>query len=461
MKKQESGVPRLAKKMSIVSRTLRPQLVIAFCLMSVIPILALLNFIFPSFLPRNFFLTIIATIIFLAIFGFLIIKRIVDPIIKINSDIKVIASGELSHRIDIKREDEIGEISLALNQLTQNIKSNMDELKIYGERTKDINVQINKQVIALNGLLQISNLIAKGADIKDVFEAAITRLAQMSNSSFVFLLLKKESGFEIVNHYGIPEDVQVAMTDPVHAYLFNNLFLTKPYFKMDASAHRGDLEDFPKILKIKNILACPVVVQREALGILGIGNAVEGFRYSEDDVELLNIFAKQLSIAVENDFLIRKVKDLEVKDPLTGLYNRRYILSRFNEEILRAISHQKPCSFIIMKIVNMQDLRLQFGEAAYENLLRKIAQLLKTSLGEMDRAGRMEDDEFSIILPERNKRQAQTITSQIKEKIGLAFNEEESPRRPQVSLGVVENPIDGVDSSFLIQKAKELIHAEG
>jgi diguanylate cyclase (GGDEF)-like protein len=452
---------KLARKMSIASRALRPQLAIAFCLMSVIPILALLNFIFPSFLPRNFFETIIITIITLSLFGFLIIKRIVDPIIKINSEIKVIASGELSHKIDIDREDEIGEISEALNQLTQNIKSNMDELKIYGERTKDINVQINKQVIALNGLLQISNLISKGMDLKDIFEATISRLAQMSSSSAVFLLSKKENGFQIVNHYGLSEDVLAAATDPTNAYLFNNLFVKKPYAKTERPVLAGNLEELPKVLKIKNILTCPVMVQGGVWGILGVGNQLYSFRYSEDDIELVNIFSKHLSIAVENDFLVRKVKELEIKDPLTGLYNRRYILSRFNEEILRAISHQKPCSFIIIKIANMQDLRLQFGEAAYESLLREIAQLLKTCLGEMDRAGRMEDDEFSVILPERNKRQAQSITSQINDKIQLAFNKEGLERRPVVNLSVVENPIDGADSSFLIQKAKELIHAEG
>jgi hypothetical protein len=83
----------LSKKLSIASRSLRPQLIIAFCLMSIIPILALLNFVFPSLLPKNYLLIIVFVVVIMSLLGFIVVKRIVDPIIEINSEVKVSLPG--------------------------------------------------------------------------------------------------------------------------------------------------------------------------------------------------------------------------------------------------------------------------------------------------------------------------------------------------------------------------------
>ncbi len=448
---------KLGKKMSISSRSLRPQLIIAFCLMSVIPILALLNFIFPSLFPRGPLPAIIITVIAMSFLGFTLIKRIIDLIIEISSEARIIANGELSRTINIARDDEIGELSTALNQLTQHIKGNMDELRIYGERTKEINLQINKQVIALSGLLQISNLITQNAELKDVFEITISKLAQVASSSLAFVLLKKDDNFETVTHYGLKADILAAMKLPANVYLFNNLLTDKPYFKTDANAQAGGAIELLKTLNARNLLIYPILVQGKVGGFVGMGNQLNNFKYSDEDIELLSIFAKQLSIALENDFLSRKVKDLEIKDALTGLYNRRYIVARLDEEILRAISRQRPCAFITLKVKNLKDVQLRSGNLAAEDTLIKTASVLKSCAGEIDRVGRIAGDEFGMVLPEKNKRAAQNLALQINEKVLLAFREQEPDRQAIVQLSVVENPIDGADAPSLMQKAEEAI----
>ncbi|MFA5038497.1 MAG: diguanylate cyclase [Candidatus Omnitrophota bacterium] len=447
----------IAKKLSISSRSLRPQLIIAFCLMSIIPILALLNFVFPSVLPRNFLLIIIVTIVLLSILGFIVIKRIIDPIIEINSEVKVIANGELSHQINISREDEIGELGQSLNQLTQRIKSNMDELKIYGERTKEINLQINRQVIALNGLLQISNLITKSAHLKDVFDVTISKLAQMAQSSLAVLIFKKQDGFDVAAQYGVSDEVVAGlMMSSNSGLLYHLLAASKPFLKVDEAVQGGVAEELLKILDARNLLIYPVLVQGKPHGICIIGNQLEKFRYTNDDVELLSIFAKQLSIAVENDFLSHKVKDLEVKDALTGLFNKRYVIMRFEEEILRAISLQQPCSLVVVALSNVVFFRQNFGDAAADEALVKVASLLKAFVREIDRAARLEEGIFCIVFPQKNKRQAEHIAEQIKEKLTQTLQDADQRKRLAFNLSVVENPIDGADAAVLLQKALEI-----
>ncbi|HNW39871.1 MAG TPA: diguanylate cyclase, partial [Candidatus Omnitrophota bacterium] len=75
-----------------------------------------------------------------------------------------------------------------------------------------------------------------------------------------------------------------------------------------------------------------------------------------------------------------------------------------------------------------------------------------------DRVGRIGDDEFSLILPEKNKRQAQTVAEEICKKIQSAFaSDQPSGKALTFSAGVSENPLDGVGFEQLIAKAKELL----
>jgi diguanylate cyclase (GGDEF)-like protein len=369
--------------------------------------------------------------------------------------VKGIANGELSRKIDVFRDDEIGELGKALNQLTEHIKDNMDELKIYGERTKLINLQINKQVVVLSGLFEISNLITKNATLKDIFQITMSRLSQIANSSIAFVIFKTGDTFDIAAHYGLGVDVLGALKMPVNAYMLTPLLSLDTYLKSDNSSPPENRKaELLKLLNAKNILIQPVVVQHMAIGVLGVGNSLDNFRYTDEDVELTSVFVKQLAIAVENDFLSKKVKDLEIKDELTDLYNKRFIFSRLDEEILRAISKQRPCGLAVFSIVNLSGLKLQYGDVVVDDILKKSADVLKVSCSEMDKVGRIGDNEFGMILPEKNKRQAHDFATKILEKIQDVFVIEEGTKRPLFDLVIVENPIDGVDAKALFEKIK-------
>ena len=447
-------MPKAARKMSILSRSLRPQLVVAFCIMSIIPILALLYLIFSGVFALDILGPVLGAVVVLSILGFFLMKRIVDPIIRISSDVKFIANGELSRKINITRDDEIGELSSALNQMTQNIKNNMDELKIYGERTKDINLQINNQVLALSGLLEISNIISEGSSLSDIFGIAISRLSQIASSSFAFIASKNNGSFEVPAYYGLKADILAAIRLPVNAYILNPLLGPGANFMKDSSVSVEDCPGLLKLFSARNLLAYPIVVQGRPYGILGIGNPLDGFRYTQDDIELMSIFAKQLSIAVENDLLSKKVKDLEILDEVTGLYNRRYIFARLDEEILRSISHQRPCALLVFKINNFTDLKSQLGELTAEDVLKRSAAALTSSAGDMDRAGRIGENIFGMVLPEKNKRQAQEFGLKVKTAIEDSFKSEVAAKKPRVGISVLENPIDGPDAASLFEKIK-------
>ncbi|MDP2830639.1 MAG: GGDEF domain-containing protein, partial [Candidatus Omnitrophota bacterium] len=149
---------------------------------------------------------------------------------------------------------------------------------------------------------------------------------------------------------------------------------------------------------------------------------------------------------------------LEIKDTLTGLYNRFFIKSRLQEEIKRAIVYQRPCAFIIFDIDNFKNYFEKFGLINGEAALKKIAVLIRGCITEVDRVGRTDYDEFSLILPEKNKRQAQEVAEEICKKIQASFCvDQDSSKCLTFSAGVSENPLDGVEVEQLMAKAKELL----
>ena len=174
----------------------------------------------------------------------------------------------------------------------------------------------------------------------------------------------------------------------------------------------------------------------------------------------IDVFIKQTAIVTENDLLLKQTGRLAVKDKLTGLYNEQYIRGRLEEEIKRAIVCQRPCSFIVFNIDNFKQFHTLYGEIETENALRKMALILSESADEIDKVARFGDDEFAMLLPEKNKKLAASTAEEIRRKIEFAFSEEEvSARRLTVSGGLSENPIDGITAEELINKALDSLKA--
>ncbi len=438
----------LLKNISIVPKGLRYKTMIAFSLMSLIPILVcawlVITYIFPN-ISLFFGLSLgnISFILFISIFisllGLYITKEMIDPVIKMAEDAKTIAKGDVTKSIDINREDEVGDLSKSLNIMTQKIRENMEELKAYSEKTKIINMEINKKVLALSGLLQIGNLISSSKELNIILGFIMQKVSDVENNAVSLLMLMDEGS----------KDYAVAASCNIEENKLAGLKLKQTEIAPDILEKR---------LGFKNIASIPVTAAGKLCGMLIVGNNEENFIFADDDKELLKVFAKQISIAVENDMLIKKSKELAVKDEVTGLYNYNYMKTRLDEEIKRAIAYQRPCGYLLVDVDDFKNFCAAHGEAKSEALLKDISAILQGSVTETDRLGRLRDDKFVVILPEKNKRQSAHIAEEIRKKIEDGLGKSVgSDKKLTVSIGVSENPIDGSTSDELMEKADRLV----
>jgi diguanylate cyclase (GGDEF)-like protein len=438
----------LLKDMSVMPKGLRYKTMIAFSLMSIIPILVCawlaITYIFPNIklfpgltLANIIFILLISIV--MALLGLYITKEMINPIIKIAEDAKTIAEGGVTKSINMNREDEVGDLSKSLNVMTRKIKENMEEMRSYGEKTKQINLDINKKILALSGLLQIGNLISSSKELSSILDFIMQKVSDLENNAVSLLMLIDESSKEyvVVSGCNVKDSKQLGLK------------LKQPEMVPDILEKR---------LEFKSIASIPVTAAGKLCGMLIVGNNEKIFIFTDDDKELLKVFAKQIFIAVENDRLIKKSKELAVKDDVTGLYNYNYMKIRLDEEIKRAAAYQRPCGYLLIDMDDFKDFYTAHGEVETERLLKEIGAILQSSVTEVDRVGRLRDDKFVIILPEKNKRQSAHIAEEIKKKIEDGLGKSVgSDKKLTVSIGVSENPIDGSTSDELMEKADKFV----
>lgn len=457
------------KKLSLVPRPLRYKLMVAFSLMSVIPLLItgylVNNYIFPQQRDTESISLIVLICIFIAILGLMLAKGIVDPITKLANHAQIIARGDFETKaLDIKREDEIGQLSTSLNDITRRIRANMDELKNYGERTKQINLDIHKKVLALSSLLQIGNLISTKAQMEEILNLIGERVAQVLDTKISFFMLVNEATneLEFKSAYQMDPVLLATYKAKLGRSFLGEIADSGETYILDAKRQKQTLEgatQFLQQLGIKNLLILPVTSHGQVIGILGAGSALNNFVFNDDDLDLVKVFIKQITIAIENEELLKKAQELEIKDELTDLYNASYIRKRLDEEIKRAILLQRPCSFVLVNIDNFRTYRDRQGELASESTLKKIARILEENATDIDRVGRFGGDEFALVLPEKNKKEASVIAEEVRRRIEESIfpGDKTSMVKLTVSAGVSENPIDGINALELVEKATQFL----
>lgn len=465
------------KRLSLVPRGLRYKLMVAFCLMSIIPLLVsvyltrdyiykvFLVLLLPDYTPVAgdiinaswaLFFCVVITIL-----GLLLAKQMIEPVIEMSLDAKLIAGGDFDRWINVSTEDEIGDLGHSINKLTLLIKENMEELASYGERTKLINTAIHRRVLALSGLLQIGENISTAVQMEDVMSLITEKIVQVMDSGFASLFLPKVDDVEslelnIANNLS-NEKIHEMAIKAGRALLGKSLADGTVIYADSKTPFSKEVEGFRQDYDIKNFAAFPVISHNRPVGMLLIGNDADNFAFNADDIELIKVFAKQAAIAYDSDALAKRVKELAIKDDLTDLYNEKYITVRLGEEIKRSILYQRPCSYVVFNMDEFNKFREENGELATEKALTKIAIVLKEHVTQIGRAARLSGDEFALLLPEKTKKETYRIAEEVRKKVENLDLQLEKKANLTISGGVSENPIDGSSAEELMRKAADSV----
>ncbi len=212
---------------------------------------------------------------------------------------------------------------------------------------------------------------------------------------------------------------------------------------------------------VKNTYLCiPILAQGEALGILHFQATDETPALADSELSFKTTFAGQVGLSVANIRLREALRTQSIKDPLTGLYNRRYLEEMLEREIRRAVRAEQALGLLMLDLDHFKKFNDTYGHEAGDTVLRQTGAFLAKSIRAEDIVCRFGGEEFVIILPTANLNascaRAERIRSKLRELTVL--HQGQSLGMVTVSVGVAVLPEQGTSPKELLEAADAALY---
>lgn len=226
--------------------------------------------------------------------------------------------------------------------------------------------------------------------------------------------------------------------------------------KNSSNDPRFKREDFKE--REGSIIAVPIMAFGSVTAVARITSPVQD-RLNESDLRTCELLLRSAAIGLENLSLFSQINELAMKDALTGLFTHRAFQDRLDAEILTSGRTKQPFSLIIADIDHFKKYNDTYGHQAGDEVLRKTASFLLSSLREIDICARYGGEEFALILPQSALNDAAKTAEKLREglqKLEFSFNGISA--RISASFGVACFPVDAATKSQLIRSADERLY---
>jgi diguanylate cyclase (GGDEF)-like protein len=171
--------------------------------------------------------------------------------------------------------------------------------------------------------------------------------------------------------------------------------------------------------------------------------------------------AESLALAWANVRLRGSLHEQAVRDPLTGLYNRRHMQASLERALRRVAGADKPIGIMMLDIDDLKAINDAHGHDAGDVVLRELGRFLKEHTREGDTASRLGGEEFLVILPGATLEQTMVRAEKHRQQFAAVriLYAGGSIQTPTLSIGVAAYPKHGSTAEALLLAADRAVHA--
>ena len=301
------------------------------------------------------------------------------------------------------------------------------------ERTREITL-IQAMTTMLNGLDSIN-------DAERIISSILPKLLP-NYSGAIFLKNEDERKLQQLVHWGKawPDDVSVIAN-----------------WRQKITANI-DVVSSNDIHIINNIVYAGLKANNIDLGVIYLISPRSNINKKEQ--HLLENLTHQISFAFANLSIKNQLQNQAIRDPLTNLYNRRFMFEAFGQALNKAERHKSPLALLMIDVDDFKLFNDKYGHSAGDHVLVKTAEILQTKLRLEDIACRFGGEEFCIICPETNLQDAYLLAEKIRHYISelRVSYAAKTLGAITISTGIAIYPNHGTDANMLLKSADQALY---
>ncbi len=297
----------------------------------------------------------------------------------------------------------------------------------------------------------------------DLHEAAIRILEHLAfvlphDSASIQLL--REGELEIVGGDGWEDPLRViGLRFPIPSETPNSVVIQtrRPYLLHEADKAYPAFRQPPHD-HIRSWLGVPLLVRNEIIGLLAIDGR-DPFQFTHEDVELVNAFAAQVAVVLENARMFETIQQLATTDDLTGLYNRRHFMELAQREFERARRYKRNLAAMIFDIDHFKRVNDAYGHPVGDEVLSAIGCLCREKLREADPIGRYGGEEFAALMVETQlddaKRAAERLRGEVE---NMIVRTQAGEIKVTISIGLAQLDDNSPNLETLLARADQAMY---
>ncbi len=209
-------------------------------------------------------------------------------------------------------------------------------------------------------------------------------------------------------------------------------------------------QDAEKALGIKKFALVPMLVEGEPYGLV-----LFAFTTTEIDAEIVELMVGHFTLALRDIATQEDTARFNDIDPVTWVYNKRYIGEQIEAELIRCGRYAKALSLVIVDLDDFGEFNANYGQSMGDRLLRSAAVSLAEAVSPPELVARLNNDEFAILLPETNRAAAVSVATRLLASLAQVsvFAQDGSAEPLKASVAIVCFPEDGTTSKDLLESA--------
>lgn len=332
-----------------------------------------------------------------------------------------------------------------------------------GKKLFEINEKLEEKTSELTALFQIGQQVVSSLNLEETLDMIAGTVTEMVGAKQCLIFLLDEEKDELVGKVGRGfskkeiDSMKIRVGESITGAVAKE---GKPLLLSGAVKEQQPTTIRYGGFEAKSLILAPLVARKKVIGVISVMSRAKG-KFDKGDLEIINLFANQAAIAVENARLFALTEHLAITDGITDLYNHRYFQQRLDEEVKRSRRYRSPLALVMFDIDYFKKYNDTYGHPQGDLVLEQMAHITKSTVRETDIVARYGGEEFIIILPATKKEQAIASAERLRQAVAsypFAGHADGSSVKLTISLGVSSFPGDAKSTTGLISKADQALY---